>query len=78
VGKAQLQRERVLSYACKLNRNYSIIHVMQCRRSGMFIADPNFSFPDPGQKDSRCRIQFRIVEFKYFQAKKLFLSSHKS
>jgi hypothetical protein len=43
----------------------------------MFILDPRseISIPDPGPK--RFRIPIQIKEYKYFEPKKLFLSSRK-
>jgi hypothetical protein len=48
---------------------------LQCCGSGMFNPDPNFSIPDPNCFHPGSRI--RIKEFKYFNPKKLFLSSRK-
>ncbi len=44
----------------------------QCCGSGMFIADPTFSIPDPNFPS-----RIRIKEFKHFNPKKWFLSSRK-
>jgi hypothetical protein len=55
-----------------------IIINFQCCGSGMFIPDPGsnfFSIPYPGSKFFTSRIL--IKEFKYFNAKKCFLSSRK-
>ncbi len=40
----------------------------------MFIPDPNFSIPDPNLFHPGSRI--RLKEFKYFNPKKWFLSTH--
>ncbi len=56
--------------------------VNQCCGSGIFIPDPNFFHPGSRVKKipdpwAGSRIRLRIKEFKYFQPKKLFLSSQK-